>query len=290
MNPKHAVDWNSLLECLDQAPQHFLRQASRLYQQRRVKPVSSPAARSWGGGRDSGVSSDAEQQGRWKRAYASSSETMLYFGEIDDKGEHIRILQPVRVVGQAARHVHVVAAFTLYCFRMNPDSEPAFWSSSATGGLFGEYYTGWTPVTRYRLLRIRKTRIFASDILAAPQLREAHDPQLSEPDRAWERLCSVCLFADEYEYAKWHLVRFRDTLPPDYGRPQNDVERPSWPRAHARTPQHVLLGLDRNVSSSQVTAAYRRLAMRHHPDRGGDALSFHRITDAYRKLKRLACG
>lgn len=31
----------------------------------------------------------------------------------------------------------------------------------------------------------------------------------------------------------------------------------------------------------EIEAAYRRLRSQHHPDRGGDAAQFHRITKAY---------
>ncbi len=32
-----------------------------------------------------------------------------------------------------------------------------------------------------------------------------------------------------------------------------------------------LLGLDRNCSAADVKKAYRSMALKHHPDRGGDA-------------------
>lgn len=38
------------------------------------------------------------------------------------------------------------------------------------------------------------------------------------------------------------------------------------------------LGVDRNASEDEIRKAYRSLALRHHPDRGGDAKSFQLIS------------
>jgi DnaJ-domain-containing protein 1 len=43
----------------------------------------------------------------------------------------------------------------------------------------------------------------------------------------------------------------------------------------------TVLGLTPPVSIDAVRTAYRKLAMQHHPDRGGDAATFSRVTDAY---------
>lgn len=45
-----------------------------------------------------------------------------------------------------------------------------------------------------------------------------------------------------------------------------------------------VLGLDRDCSSEQVRAAYHRLALIHHPDRGGERARFESICEAYRVL------
>ncbi len=45
-----------------------------------------------------------------------------------------------------------------------------------------------------------------------------------------------------------------------------------------------VLGLKANASRDQVRIAYRRLAGRHHPDRGGDADHFRRVREAYELL------
>lgn len=45
-----------------------------------------------------------------------------------------------------------------------------------------------------------------------------------------------------------------------------------------------ILGLAQGASESEIKQAYRKLAMKHHPDRGGDAAEFKRIKEAYEKI------
>lgn len=45
------------------------------------------------------------------------------------------------------------------------------------------------------------------------------------------------------------------------------------------------LGLDASASFSDIKARYRQLANAHHPDKGGDAVEFGRIQQAYDTLK-----
>ena len=42
-----------------------------------------------------------------------------------------------------------------------------------------------------------------------------------------------------------------------------------------------VLGLSETAGRDEIESAYRRLRSQHHPDRGGDAEQFHRITKAY---------
>jgi curved DNA-binding protein CbpA len=43
------------------------------------------------------------------------------------------------------------------------------------------------------------------------------------------------------------------------------------------------LGLDPGANEQTVRAAFRRLALRHHPDHGGDATTFARLRRAYER-------
>lgn len=44
------------------------------------------------------------------------------------------------------------------------------------------------------------------------------------------------------------------------------------------------LGLQQNASDDEIKTAYRKMAMKHHPDRGGDEKKFKEIEEAYRTL------
>lgn len=47
---------------------------------------------------------------------------------------------------------------------------------------------------------------------------------------------------------------------------------------------HDLLGVAPGATPAEVTAAFRRFALRNHPDRGGEADRFRAGADAYRRL------
>ena len=47
---------------------------------------------------------------------------------------------------------------------------------------------------------------------------------------------------------------------------------------------HELLGVRPDASAADLTEAFRRFALRHHPDRGGDPETFQAGVDAYRRL------
>lgn len=47
-----------------------------------------------------------------------------------------------------------------------------------------------------------------------------------------------------------------------------------------------VLGIPATASRDEIDSAYRRLRSQHHPDRGGDADQFHRITKAYEEANR----
>ena len=44
------------------------------------------------------------------------------------------------------------------------------------------------------------------------------------------------------------------------------------------------LGVPRTASAEEIKKAYRKLAMEHHPDKGGDVSKFQEITNAYETL------
>ena len=51
-----------------------------------------------------------------------------------------------------------------------------------------------------------------------------------------------------------------------------------------------VLGLGSDATLRDVRRAYRRLALVHHPDRGGDAAKFLEITDAFEQITQGSAG
>lgn len=51
------------------------------------------------------------------------------------------------------------------------------------------------------------------------------------------------------------------------------------------TKYYELLGVDKNASETELKKAYRKLSMKHHPDKGGDPEHFKKINEAYDVLK-----
>ena len=47
---------------------------------------------------------------------------------------------------------------------------------------------------------------------------------------------------------------------------------------------YKILGVDRNASEAEIKKAFRRLAAKHHPDKGGDEARFKEINEAYEVL------
>ncbi len=48
--------------------------------------------------------------------------------------------------------------------------------------------------------------------------------------------------------------------------------------------EHDVLGVQADASDAEIKKAYKKQAMKHHPDRGGDAGKFLAIKEAYKKL------
>jgi molecular chaperone DnaJ len=47
---------------------------------------------------------------------------------------------------------------------------------------------------------------------------------------------------------------------------------------------YQILGVNKNATEEEIKQAYRKLAMKHHPDRGGDEKQFQEIKNAYEVL------
>ena len=51
-----------------------------------------------------------------------------------------------------------------------------------------------------------------------------------------------------------------------------------------RRDYYSILGVPKGASEDEIKKAYRKLAMQHHPDRGGDQAQFQKIQEAYNTL------
>lgn len=46
-----------------------------------------------------------------------------------------------------------------------------------------------------------------------------------------------------------------------------------------------ILGVDRNASKDEIRKAYYRMALKHHPDKGGTDEMMKKVNEAYEKMK-----
>merc|ERR1719502_109912 len=55
-------------------------------------------------------------------------------------------------------------------------------------------------------------------------------------------------------------------------------------KAPDTTKFYKILGVEKNATDSEIKKAYRKLAMKHHPDKGGDPDTFKEMTAAFNVL------
>lgn len=269
-----SIRWDEVASELDHAPDKILKSASKLWRSKLTRN-----RRQQHQGLSENARNDAQQQARWKAAYESATDNLLYFGEFMDKGEHIRLLQTVKVIKQTAKQIHIVATYNIFRCMMRNHSKVDLWSTRKDGGLFGSFYADWKSVTRYRLLRVSKDKLYTSDVLDITNNCDTKEDEVVHA-QAWKRLCSICLFANEDEYAVWHLTRYEHTA--EYA----NTSRASTSDVYYRTVTDLygMLGLTKGASQKEIKTAYKRMAMKHHPDRGGSVDDFRKVKLAYDAL------
>ena len=54
---------------------------------------------------------------------------------------------------------------------------------------------------------------------------------------------------------------------------------------YTKRPWHEVLEVSPTASTETVKAAYRSMLFKHHPDQGGDPITFQEIQDAYNEYK-----
>lgn len=149
----------------------------------------------------------------------------------------------------------------------------------------------WLPeLARRDLFGLFRThfRLFHALYRLRDQLRERREGDLvPDPLRlriaAWRPGTAAMDRADPV--AEWYRDegRLEATGPREVARMLADMARLRQP-AERRQEALAKLGLEEPASDSTIRRRYRELAMRHHPDRGGDARAFVAIQAAVRDL------
>jgi hypothetical protein len=81
-------------------------------------------------------------------------------------------------------------------------------------------------------------------------------------NRGMRMVCSQCVEALEVDFDDGDEAQVADT----------DAERVDW--------AFSVLGLQKDSSEQDINKAFRELALKHHPDRGGDQQDFSRLQEA----------
>jgi DnaJ-domain-containing protein 1 len=85
-------------------------------------------------------------------------------------------------------------------------------------------------------------------------------------------------YREEYEREQ----RERQQRERERERQQRQQQNREW--SNPFTDWYAVLGLSPNATMDEVKKAHRRLAMQHHPDRGGDAATFRKIQEAFERI------
>jgi hypothetical protein len=278
MQKKVSINWDKVANELDHAPDDFLQAASKLRRSRLSQERSQQSQKAKQDALEDKIRKDAEQQARWKEAHNSATEELIYSGEFTDKNQHIHLLQRAKMIKHTAKQIHVIVAYTLHHTQMRQGSEPVAWSARPDGDLFGNFYSDWLPVIRYRLHQISKTKLYDASALNITQGSKSNQAQGAD-NHEWKQLCGICLFSNECEYAEWHLVRYEDLID------RAEIPKVDSYASNREIPaSYRLLGLSLSASQAEIKAAYKRMTMKHHPDRGGKVTEFHKVKAAYDAL------
>ena len=63
-----------------------------------------------------------------------------------------------------------------------------------------------------------------------------------------------------------------------------DLSHPSKNTSMAKPNPYLTLGVNKAATLPEIKSAFRKLSLRHHPDRGGDKEAFSRVASAYAVL------
>ncbi len=105
---------------------------------------------------------------------------------------------------------------------------------------------------------------------------------LEEAHAAAERAAGRPLRRIEPRWAK-AFVRLNEGLPP-WPPARDPDDAPARPAAEGPVDPRKVLGVGPQASPEEIKAAFRRLALASHPDRGGDPVVFMRAKAAYDRL------